>query len=129
MSTNAAVVNTGNEAMPTSYPDLDATSPTDSVIAGDFGTLSAAEQVCIWIYTIAVYTKKALKLNDCLDFYYSCFLGEAKRWVEKWAEQDGRRNSDTKTGACFKGSSRRRLKAEARNNSMEGILWGYGSRS
>jgi len=44
MSTNAAVVNTGNEAMPTSYPDLDATSPTDSVIAGDFGTLSAAEQ-------------------------------------------------------------------------------------
>ena len=45
MSTNAAVVNTGNEALPSSYPDLDATSPTDSVIAGDFGTLSAAEQV------------------------------------------------------------------------------------
>lgn len=44
MSTNAAVVNTGNEALPSSYPDLDATSPTDSVIAGDFGTLSAAEQ-------------------------------------------------------------------------------------
>jgi len=47
MSTNAAVVNTGNEALPSSYPDLDATSPTDSVIAGDFGTLSAAEQVCV----------------------------------------------------------------------------------
>ena len=47
MSTKAAVVNTGNEAMPSSYPDLDATSPTDSVIAGDFGTLSAAEQVCV----------------------------------------------------------------------------------
>ena len=45
MSTNAAVGSSGNEAMPTSYPDLDATSPTDSVIAGDFGTLSAAEQV------------------------------------------------------------------------------------
>ena len=45
MSTNAAVVNSGNEALPSSYPDLDATSPTDSVIAGDFGTLSAAEQV------------------------------------------------------------------------------------
>jgi len=29
---------------PSSYPDLDATSPTDSVIAGDFGSLSAAEQ-------------------------------------------------------------------------------------
>ena len=27
-----------------SYPALDATSPTDSVIAGDFGTLSAQEQ-------------------------------------------------------------------------------------
>ena len=73
MSTNAAVVNTGNEAMPTSYPDLDATSPTDSVIAGDFGTLSAAEQVCVWIYTITVYTKIALNLNNCLDYYYSCF--------------------------------------------------------
>ena len=46
MSTSAAVVNTGNDALPSSYPDLDATSPTDSVIAGDFGTLSAAEQVC-----------------------------------------------------------------------------------
>ena len=47
MSTGAAVVNTGDEAMPSSYPDLDATSPTDSVIAGDFGTLSAAEQVSV----------------------------------------------------------------------------------
>ena len=27
-----------------SYPALDATSPTDSVIAGDFGSLSAQEQ-------------------------------------------------------------------------------------
>ena len=27
-----------------SYPALDATSPTDSVIQGDFGTLSAQEQ-------------------------------------------------------------------------------------
>jgi hypothetical protein len=27
-----------------SYPELDATSPTDSVIQGDFGTLSAEEQ-------------------------------------------------------------------------------------
>lgn len=44
MSTGAAVVNAGDEAMPSSYPDLDATSPTDSVIAGDFGTLSAGEQ-------------------------------------------------------------------------------------
>ena len=64
MSTNAAVVNTGNEAMPTSYPDLDATSPTDSVIAGDFGTLSAAQQVCVWIYTIAVYTKNSVKFEQ-----------------------------------------------------------------
>ena len=48
MSTGAAVVNAGNEAMPSSYPDLDATSPTDSVIAGDFGTLSAQEQVSDW---------------------------------------------------------------------------------
>lgn len=44
MSTGAAVVNAGDEAMPSSYPDPDATSPTDSVIAGDFGTLSAQEQ-------------------------------------------------------------------------------------
>ena len=41
----SAAVNAGNDAVPSSYPDLDATSPTDSVIAGDFGTLSAAEQV------------------------------------------------------------------------------------
>ena len=45
MSTGAAVVNTGDEAMPSSYPDLDATSPTDSVIGRDFGTLSSTEQV------------------------------------------------------------------------------------
>ena len=59
MSTNAAVVNTGNEAMPTSYPDLDATSPTDSVIAGDFGTLSAAEQVpmCLNLHHCCVHEK------------------------------------------------------------------------
>ena len=48
MSTGAAVVNAGDAAMPSSYPDLDATSPTDSVIAGDFGTLSAQEQVSVW---------------------------------------------------------------------------------
>ena len=45
MSTNPAVVNTGNDALPSSYPDLDATSPTDSVIAGDFGQMSSADQV------------------------------------------------------------------------------------
>ena len=46
MSTNIAAANSvGGEAVPSSYPDLDATSPTDSVIQGDFGTLSAAEQV------------------------------------------------------------------------------------
>jgi len=44
MSTNPAVVNTGNDALPSSYPDLDATSPTDSVIAGDFGQMSSADQ-------------------------------------------------------------------------------------
>jgi len=34
------------ETVPSSYPDLgdEVTSPTDSVIAGDFGSLSAAEQ-------------------------------------------------------------------------------------
>ncbi len=31
-------------AASSSYPELDATSPTDSVIAGDFGSLSAQEQ-------------------------------------------------------------------------------------
>jgi len=44
MSTNPAVVSPGNDALPTSYPDLDATSPTDSVIAGDFGQMSSADQ-------------------------------------------------------------------------------------
>merc|ERR1712141_983839 len=33
-----------NGAAASSYPALDATSPTDSVIAGDFGSLSAQEQ-------------------------------------------------------------------------------------
>ena len=47
MSTNPAVVSPGNDALPTSYPDLDATSPTDSVIAGDFGQMSSADQVSI----------------------------------------------------------------------------------
>ena len=50
MSTNPAVVNTGNDALPSSYPDLDATSPTDSVIAGDFGQMSSADQVSSYIY-------------------------------------------------------------------------------
>jgi len=38
--------NAADTGVPSSYPDLaaDATSPTDSVIAGDFGSLSAAEQ-------------------------------------------------------------------------------------
>lgn len=35
---------TSSELPPSSYPDLEATSPTDSVIQGDFGTLSSAEQ-------------------------------------------------------------------------------------
>ena len=47
MSTNPAVVSPGNDALPSSYPDLDATSPTDSVIAGDFGQMSSADQVSI----------------------------------------------------------------------------------
>ena len=38
--TTAAAAPTAKEA----YPDLDAASPTDSVIAGDFGAMSAAEQ-------------------------------------------------------------------------------------
>ena len=43
---SSATVTAGGhgDAPPSSYPDLDATSPTDSVIAGDFGSLSAAEQ-------------------------------------------------------------------------------------
>ena len=51
-----AVENKDNEARPTSYPELDwtpidATQPSDSTIAGDFETLSAAEQEeqrCEW---------------------------------------------------------------------------------
>jgi len=40
------MASTTPEAVPSSYPDLGAevTSPTDSVIQGDFGSLSAAEQ-------------------------------------------------------------------------------------
>ena len=54
MSTNPAVVNTGNDALPSSYPDLDATSPTDSVIAGDFGQMSSADQVSSYIYQFVI---------------------------------------------------------------------------
>jgi len=41
---SAAAAAAGDAGVPSSYPDLDATSPTDSVIAGDFGSLSSAEQ-------------------------------------------------------------------------------------
>lgn len=37
------ILESNSENMMTSYPDL--ASPTDSVIAGDFGSLSAEEQV------------------------------------------------------------------------------------
>ena len=44
MSIGAAGANTDDKAIPSIYPDLDENSFTDSLIAGYFRTLSAAEQ-------------------------------------------------------------------------------------
>ena len=44
MSIGATGANTDDEAVPSLYSDLDETSPTDSLIAGYFRTLSATQQ-------------------------------------------------------------------------------------
>ena len=81
MSTNPAVVNTGNDALPSSYPDLDATSPTDSVIAGDFGQMSSADQVSSYIYHfVRIPVKnKTEPMKYRMEILLEIFLGTSKR--------------------------------------------------
>ena len=85
MSTNPAVVNTGNDALPSSYPDLDATSPTDSVIAGDFGQMSSADQVSSYIYHfVRIPVKKIISvatepMKYRMEILLEIFLGTSTR--------------------------------------------------
>ena len=54
-----------------SYPALDATSPTDSVIQGDFGTLSAQEQERQrdeWKAELAKTEEEIITLKQVIDF-------------------------------------------------------------
>ena len=75
MSSNPAVVNTGNDALPSSYPDLDATSPTDSVIAGDFGQMSSADQVSSYIFQfVRMPVKNISTAPELMEYGMDIFL-------------------------------------------------------
>ena len=92
MSTNPAVVNTGNDALPSSYPDLDATSPTDSVIAGDFGQMSSADQVSSYIYQFVIipfkkYTRPKNISDFCLKYFQERQRDEWKSELAKTEEE------------------------------------------
>ena len=86
MSTNPAVVNTGNDALPSSYPDLDATSPTDSVIAGDFGQMSSADQVSSYIYQFfRMKVENILSQGNIVQYFCLKYYQERQR--DEWKSE------------------------------------------